>query len=193
MTHRHETASDEVVHLGTRGFFVRDGFLGPTLARAVRDQAASMPLRPAGIRRSHTVDEQVRSDELCWLTGDEAQGPMLEAVACFEALMKSVNEAAWLGLRSFDLQLAHYAPGAKYVRHLDAFPGQDNRRLTAIVYLNEGWVPAHGGQLELCVEPKVFVEPVIDRLVVFRSELIEHEVHEARADRWALTAWFSAR
>jgi len=193
MRHRHVELAAEVEALGSRGFFVRDGFLGHSLAHRVRQEAARQPLRRAGIRKEGALADDVRTDEIAWLTAEDSQGALAEAVACFSTLMNEVNEAAWLGLRRFDLQLARYQPGAKYVRHRDAFPGQDNRRLTAIVYLNEGWTEAQGGQLQLFVDPPVRVEPVLDRLVVFRSELVEHEVLEAHAERWALTAWYSAR
>ena len=183
----------EVEQLGEVGWFSRDSFLGETLARDVRAQASAMPLRRAGIRRSAEVDDEVRSDELAWISASETTGALREASARFDALMHAVNVAAWLGLRAFDLQLARYQAGAKYVRHRDAFPGDDNRRLTAIVYLNDGWLPAHGGVLRLHVEPPVDLEPRLDRLVVFRSERIEHEVIAARAERWALTAWYSAK
>ncbi len=184
---------DEVVQLGTQGFFTRPSFLGVELAGRVLDEAHRLPLRRAGIRRSHELDDAVRTDELAWLTRDETTGALAEAVARFEALMQSLNESAWLGLRTFDLQVAHYPPGAHYARHFDAFPGQDNRRVTAIVYLNPTWTPADGGRLKLHVEPPVEIEPTMDRLLVFRSEQVEHEVIEAHADRWALTAWYSAR
>ena len=183
----------EVEQLGSQGFFTRASFLGPELALRVLTEARTIPLRRAGIRRSHQLDETVRSDALAWLTKDETSGALSIAVTHFERLMHELNEAAWLGLRTFDLQLARYAPGAHYARHRDAFPGQDNRRITAIVYLNPLWVPEHGGQLLLHVEPPFELEPTLDRLVVFRSELVEHEVLPARADRWALTAWYSAR
>ena len=39
----------------------------------------------------------------------------------------------------------------------------------------------------------VDVEPVLDRLLVFQSERVEHEVLPARAPRWAVTAWFRPR
>lgn len=139
------------------------------------------------------INETVRSDEHAWLTAEETSGALAEAVRAFTTLRDVLNESAYLGLRAFDLQLARYAPGAKYVKHRDAFPGQENRRLTAIVYLNEGWTERDGGELELCVDPPVRVQPILDRLVVFRSELIEHQVLEAHAERWALTAWYSGR
>ncbi|MFT3708911.1 MAG: 2OG-Fe(II) oxygenase [Archangium sp.] len=196
MTHRHEPhdlLSGMAESLGERGFFVANGFLGVELARAVRAQVGSVELKRAGIKRSAQLDDGVRTDEIAWLSSEESTGALAEAVKRFDALRLQVNELAWLGLRSFELQLAKYAPGAHYVRHRDAFPGQDNRRLTAIVYLNEGWAPRDGGELELFVEPEPLrVQPTLDRLVVFRSELVEHQVLEARAERWALTAWYSA-
>ncbi len=150
-------------------------------------------MRRAGLRRGHELDDSVRSDELAWLTREETTGALAEAVEHFEALMQLLNEAAWLGLRTFDLQVAHYSPGTHYARHFDAFPGQDNRRVTAIVYLNPRWTPPDGGLLRLHLTPPLDVQPKSDRLVVFRSEVVEHEVLEAHADRWALTAWYSAR
>ena len=39
--------------------------------------------------------------------------------------------------------------GARYVRHLDAFEGGTNRRLTCLYYMNKNWQPEHGGQLRL--------------------------------------------
>ena len=182
----------EVEQLGTHFFFTRKFFLGEAVAGKIRAEAQNLPLNRAGIGRDHRLDDSVRSDELAWLTPQSATGALAEAVTAFDSLMESLNEQAWLGLRSFDLQLAHYAPGSRYARHRDAFPGQDNRRITAIVYLNPGWEPAHGGQLRLHLQPPLDLEPTLDRLIVFRSEVVEHEVLEARAERWALTAWYSA-
>lgn len=189
MTLRHVDFAGEAAALGRDGFFVRDGFFGLQLAREVRAQAEVTPLRRAGIRRAAQIDDAVRSDEIAFLTSDQASGALATAVGCFTELMDVLNREAFVGLRSFDLQLARYGPGAKYVRHRDAFPGQGNRRVTAIVYLNEGWVPAHGGELKL-FEPDTVIAPVMDRLVVFLSEKIEHEVLESRAERFALTAWY---
>lgn len=179
--------------MGTFGFFTRPSFLGPDLAQRVRAQASREPMQPAGIRSGHELDREVRTDETAWLTAQDSTGGFSEAVGHFSDLMAPLNEAAWLGLRSFDLQLAHYGPGGHYLRHRDAFPGQDHRRVTAIVYLNDGWVPADGGALRLHLEPPSDIAPTIDRLVIFRSEVVEHEVLPSHADRWALTAWFSAR
>ncbi len=194
-----ELRPTDVEALGTRGFFVREGLLGVDLARRAREEAVGLleagELKRAGVRRGgdHALDEVVRGDSIGWLD-DSATGALLEVWSRFEALRVQLNESAYLGLRRTELQLAHYpATGAGYQRHLDAFPGDDNRRMTAIVYLNDDWRPEHGGKLRVFVEPPLEVEPRLDTSVVFRSALIEHEVLPSFHDRFAITAWFSAR
>ncbi|MBF5042440.1 2OG-Fe(II) oxygenase [Aggregicoccus sp. 17bor-14] len=195
------TLSDaEVQALGEQGYFVRPAFLGEAAALRVREAALARAgeLAPAGVRRGadRRVEAQTRQDLIAWL--ETAPGTVLgEAFDAFRQLGDEVSRAAYLGLGRFDVQLALYpGEGARYVRHRDAFPGAagDNRRLTAILYLNPAWEPAHGGQLRLFTEAgPVDAEPVLDRLVVFLSERLEHEVLPSHAPRLALTAWFYGR
>ncbi|RKH19671.1 2OG-Fe(II) oxygenase [Corallococcus sp. CA047B] len=192
----------EVEALGSHGYFMRDAFLGETRALAVRDAALARvqagTLRPAGIRRGadHALDTSVRGDHIEWvLPGADAE---LEALwNHFRSLGEAVSASAYLGLGRFDVQLACYpGGGAHYARHRDAFPGQSNRRLTAIWYANAGWAPTDGGLLRLYPEDTsapLDVAPVLDRLVVFLSERLEHEVLPSHARRLALTAWFYGR
>jgi hypothetical protein len=108
-------------------------------------------------------------------------------------------------------QLAYFdGNGARYVRHRDASApprrgsGEASARcLTAILYLNHGWKRAHGGCLRLhlstnsngerrgSAQPTTFwdVEPVFNRLVIFRSAELEHEVLPTAGARFALTSW----
>src|SRR3954451_11879289 len=148
---------DEVRALGEQGAFVRDGFLGEARALAALEQARTLraqgQLRAAGIRKAGTLDTSVRNDELAWLE-PSVGGALAGAVAAFEELREALVRDAWLCLGRFHLQLPHYpGQGARYVRHRDAFAGGENRRVTAILYLNAGWEPAHGGQLRLFLEP----------------------------------------
>jgi SM-20-related protein len=185
--------------LGTSGFTWGTGLLGEGLARRAHVEAVSLrstgALRRAGVRRGtdHAVDEVVRGDSITWIDR-EASGALGEVFERFEALRQELNEGAYLGLRRIELQLAHYpGTGAGYQRHRDAFPGDDNRRLTAIVYLNPEWRPAHGGTLSVFTEPPQTIEPRLDTYALFRSALVEHEVNPSFSDRFAITAWFSAR
>lgn len=190
-------SSRDIETLGETGFVVGQGFLGPSLATAAHARAvehlAAGQLARAGVRRGadHQLDDTVRGDSIEWL--DEL-GDFSDVWRRFDDLRLQLNELGFLGLRRCELQLAHYpATGAGYQRHRDAFPGDDNRRITAIVYLNPVWKPEHGGQLTVFVDPPLTLEPRLDTFVVFRSELIEHEVRPSHADRFAITAWYSAR
>ncbi|HEX8705670.1 MAG TPA: 2OG-Fe(II) oxygenase [Myxococcaceae bacterium] len=193
-----ELSDEEIEALGTQGFFTRAAFLGEEQARAVHAEALVRvkqgTLRPAGIRRGadRAEDTSVRGDFITWVTPEE-RGPALGTLwAAFEALGRALSAGAYLGLGRFDLQLAHYpGEGARYVRHRDAFAGQANRRVTAIFYANPDWRPEHGGQLRLYLkEGTLEVAPTLDRLVVFLSERLEHEVLPTHAPRLALTAWY---
>ncbi|HVE86917.1 MAG TPA: 2OG-Fe(II) oxygenase [Myxococcales bacterium] len=186
---------EEIVQLGERGFFTRGAFLGEADARALAEEARRLAgesaYARAGVSRGadHRVDPAVRGDEVLWLE----PGRFPRAHAAFDRLRLELNAGAYLGLGRFDLQLARY-PGAGegYQRHRDAFTGgPGSRRLTAICYLNPDWRPEHGGLLRLHLpEGPVDVAPSLDRLVVFRSEVVEHQVLPVRAPRFAATAWY---
>ncbi len=185
----------EIIQLGEQGYFLRDAFLGEAEARALAEAAERLSgegaFTPAGVGRGADLRQEpgIRGDEICWLSPDQ-----LPAVhAAFDRLRQELNSGAWLGLGRFDVQLARYAgAGEGYQRHRDAFAGgPGSRRLTATWYLNPGWRPEHGGVLRLHLPAgPLDVEPRLDRLVVFRSEQVEHEVLPARAPRYAATAWY---
>jgi SM-20-related protein len=176
---------DEVSALGERGLFVRENFAGGQAARRAREIVEQLELREAGVGRERTQVTSVRGDRIAWM---EPRGEIHDR---FEALRLELNHDAWLGLERFDVQAARYHAGAAYAPHRDAFRGGPSRRVTAIWYLNEGWVPAHGGLLRLHLDGGAHdVEPTLDRLLVFLSEKIEHEVLPAAATRVALTAWY---
>lgn len=192
---------EEIQSLGERGWFTRASFLGEEAARAIHAEVKARVeaglLRPAGIRRGadHTLDRATRGDFITWVTPEE-QGPAIRQLReAYVALGEALSAEAYLGLGRFDLQLGWYPGGGeRYARHFDAFPGQSNRRVTALYYLNPDWTPAQGGLLRLFPEGgPVEVEPTLDRLVVFLSERIEHEVLPAYGPRLALTAWYYGR
>lgn len=182
----------EVENLGGRGWISREDFSGAAeVARVATAYEAEGQFVPAGVSRGHLQDTVVRNDSLRWVSADDV---LLRGLfATFEALRLELNEGAWLGLHRFELQLAHYKPGGHYARHRDALQGVNNRRVTAIVYLNPIWTLADGGQLRLFCEPAVDIEPRLGRLVVFMSEKVEHEVLSSAATRLAATAWYYGR
>ena len=99
--------------------------------------------------------------------------------------------------RPFPPRLSFYAAAtrARFERHVDN-EGGDPRVLTAVYYLNGGraWDPgADGGALRLTAPATgadVDVAPNLNRVVVFWSRLVAHEVRPALRDRFAASMWF---
>lgn len=185
----HLTDAD-VLALGERRALCFDGVLGAARVDAIRRDALALfeagGLRPAGIGRAATRTPEVRNDHILWLDGD---GLFADVLALFESLRRQLGELAYLGARTIEAQLAVYTPGLGYTRHCDAIVGSSARRMTLIYYAND-WQPGDGGELELHEQDSVRVlEPVGDRLLVFRPEL-EHAVRPiARGVRVAISGW----
>ncbi len=182
--------------LTSSGFFFRDGFLTPDAAVGIRAEALSLVsrgrLRAAGFGREGKTDVKVRGDKLCWMEKSTAGPGVRSLMLSFEKIRRTVNRELYLGVSRYEMQLAHYAPDSMgYTKHLDAFRGGPNRRLTAIYYLNPTWKPGDGGELALYLPGgELRVEPINNRLLVFLAEEVEHAVLPVGADRLALTAWF---
>jgi SM-20-related protein len=184
-----------VRELGAGETLVFDGVLGAELARAVagaltRDDAG---LTPAAVGRGgeRQLDPELRGDRTRWVERDE-NALCVPLWALFDRVGAELRERAWLGVRDVEVQLALYpGGGARYVAHRDAFAGGGRRRATAVYYLNEAWRPQDGGELRVRTPSgERDVEPVLDRLVLYLAEAVEHEVLPTRAPRWAATAWY---
>lgn len=157
------------------------------------DHLGSDDFERAGIGRAQDQmhNDFVRRDEIHWL---ERTDPVeAQWLAWVDSLRDYLNRRLFLGLFSYEAHFAHYAPGAFYKRHVDAFRGQANRVLSTVLYLNEGWQHADGGQLVLYpehgTEPLARVEPAMGTLAIFLSEEFPHEVLPAARHRYSIAGW----
>lgn len=80
--------------------------------------------------------------------------------------------------------------------HYDS-PGNrtDTRRLTVLLYLNSGWRADDGGEMVLqpWLQRRVKVAPVMNRLLIFRSDRLLHRVEPSHTRRVCLTMWLHGR
>ena len=183
---------------------VRDGwalehdFLPPAaiaaLARRLRRHAGCGRLRPARIGGPGrvTVAPSERGDQILWIEPPLAR-PESELLDALELLRLELNASLALGAFSLECHYALYAPGARYVRHLDRSPYGRERVLSFALYLNRSWTPSDGGALVLYGDPPWSVLPQAGTLIVFQSERFEHEVEPARRERLSVAGWFSRR
>jgi SM-20-related protein len=173
---------------------VRDGLLGDVSAQAAvcASIAHVTALRLATVGRSRRLDPSIRTDAIGWID-DDVDPRFSPLLALFEVLRGELNERAYLGLTQTEVQLGHYGVGGTYARHRDAFAGGPGRVITAIWYANPGWQVAHGGCLRVWDPDQRAVEPLLDRLIVFRSDTVSHEVELCHSERFAITAWYRPR
>ncbi|QYJ84575.1 2OG-Fe(II) oxygenase [Shewanella mesophila] len=157
-------------------------------------QMDTAEFKPAAIGRQkdQQVVEAIRSDRICWL--DRTMDFASPYFDWSEQLRLAINRYFFLGLFDYETMFAYYEPGAFYKRHVDAFKGQSNRKLTSILYLNREWQQGDGGELLMYRHdesaPFEIVEPRFGTMVIFLSELFPHEVCQSHKDRYSLTGWY---
>jgi SM-20-related protein len=179
-----------------QGFSINHHALPAELTRSLVHHLhnTKVPFDNAGIGRAanYQQNERIRSDEICWITGDSLAGRHWLKWAA--ALQTHLNRRLFLGLFSFESHFAHYLPGAFYRRHLDAFKGEANRILSLVVYLNPDWESDQGGELVLYCRADdaqgTRILPSWATVVVFLSEDFPHEVLPAVRDRYSIAGWF---
>jgi len=148
----------------------------------------------AGIGReqNHQLNQFVRRDRIHWL--DMSCQPTQFYLAWAERLRCYLNRELFLGLFDYECHYSHYPDGAFYKKHLDAFQGNSNRRLSSVLYLNPAWQPGDGGELLIyAADDSTVIEsvqPSFGRMVIFLSEEFPHEVLPTRSSRYSLTGWY---
>jgi len=189
--------------LAEQGWHVQPCFLPEALVGQLRSECRARDtaggVHAAGVGSGQAqVMSETRGDRILWLeTGDPS--PAVQAyLAEMEGLRSAVNAAFYMGLVELEAHFAAYPAGAFYRRHLDRFKDDDRRSLTAIVYLNEDWTEADGGQLRFWPDEAGEGEPIEilptgGTLVTFLSDRFWHEVLPAHRQRLAITGWFKRR
>ncbi|MDB6145786.1 MAG: 2OG-Fe(II) oxygenase [Pseudomonas sp.] len=166
------------------------------LAAECRRRSAEGELAPAGVGRgsAQEVRESVRGDRIQWLEAGEVEA-CDRYLELMDELRQALNRDLFLGLEDFESHFALYPPGAFYLKHLDRFRDSDRRTVSTVLYLNQDWLPEHGGQLRMYLGDDVEhdVQPVGGSLVVFLSGDIPHEVLASNRERLSLTGWFRRR
>lgn len=186
--------------LAEHGWSQQNIFLPLDLTRALaaecRKRAAEGELAPAAVGRGpfSEIREGIRGDHIQWI--DPGQAEACDSyLSLMNSLREAINRGLFLGLEDFESHFAMYPPGAFYLKHVDRFRDDDRRMVSAVVYLNDAWLPEHGGQLRMYLDNDRVqdVQPIGGCLVVFLSGEVPHEVLPSTRDRLSLTGWFRRR
>ncbi|MEI8658699.1 2OG-Fe(II) oxygenase [Vibrio sp. Hal054] len=179
--------------IAEKGWYVWDGFLPLEQVKLLKN-CASDDWQRARIGRNEDTQRasEIRRDKIQWLDSDMGQ-PVQDYLERMEFIRREVNRSLFLGLFEYEAHFAQYEVGDFYKKHLDAFRGNESRKLTTVFYMNEDWRDTNGGELkvyDLNDQPIQTIAPIAGRLVVFLSEQFPHEVLPAHAKRYSIAGWF---
>lgn len=183
-----------VDELSCNDYVVIDNFLDTSTYLEVREFFLSKLnyFAQAGIGAldKNAVHTEIRGDYTFWLTKERDT----EIAAFWEVVDQAIqvfNRYCFLSLSGYEFHFANYPPGGHYTKHLDQFKNRNNRTISFIVYLNEGWQKGDGGELEIFKPDysSFLVEPLAGRCVLFKSDVVPHAVLKSYKDRYSLTGW----
>ncbi|MFK8057227.1 MAG: 2OG-Fe(II) oxygenase [Saprospiraceae bacterium] len=183
----------------TNSYGVCDDFLTPELLASLRTRLhtlyAEQEMKAAGVGRATGFREsaEIRGDVIHWLEAkvDPAEDELL---AQLQSFVEHLNRTCFAGINTQEFHFALYPAGSRYRRHLDQFKSDSGRLFSMVLYLNEEWQDADGGQLRVYPtdHPQgLDVYPQAGRAVFFRADELEHEVIPApNRERMSIAGWF---
>lgn len=152
-----------------------------------------------GNRVNENIIKSIRGDYIFWI--DEFAESTSENVFFSKVndLVAYLNRTCFLGILHKEFHYAYYPKGTFYKRHLDTFQNDDRRKLSMVFYLNdEDWEKDFGGELVIYKqlegkEEEIVITPLAGRVVIFESQLLEHEVKPVSHPRLSITGWLKTR
>lgn len=170
----------------------------PALIQGLRQNlyryAAEGEMHPAGIGRrfDYQKNTEVRGDLVRWIDIDDGNPFEVELLQIIDRFIQHLNSTCYTSLNDYEFHYASYEPGSFYKRHLDQFKNEKGRKFSFVIYLNDGWDESEGGKLSLYLDEERIdsVYPVGGRIVFFKSDEMEHEVHPApNRSRISIAGW----
>lgn len=152
-----------------------------------------------GNKTNENIEKSVRGDFILWINEADAGDAEHIFFKKINSLIEYLNKTCFLGILQKEFHYALYPEGTFYKRHLDTFQNDDRRKLSLVCYLNdEDWKPENGGELVIYKEENGLkiaknIYPLPGKLVIFESQLLEHEVKLVKTKRLSITGWLKTR
>lgn len=148
-----------------------------------------------GNQFNELIVKTIRGDFISWIDESKATEEELPFFSSIETFTNYLNRTCFLGIRKREFHYALYPEGTFYKRHLDTFQNDDSRKLSIVCYLNdEDWLPEFGGELVIYKpEEEISIFPLKGRMVIFESQILEHEVKPVKRERLSITGWLKTR
>ena len=186
-------------------YSIVEGFFGlqevKSLRSSLMDKYEEDNFKKAAIgnHTNEVIEKAIRGDFILWLNEAQAGPAERQFFQKINDFVDYLNRTCFLGILHKEFHYALYPEGTFYKRHLDTFQNDDRRKLSCVCYLNEqDWKPEYGGELVIYTDdngvevPKI-IYPIPGRVVIFESQVLEHEVKPVKTERLSITGWLKTR
>lgn len=180
-------------------FFTADEVTGLRNALKAKYEEDLFKKSAIGNLSNEKVVSAVRGDFILWLDEVNAEGTERMFFNKLQDFTQYLNRTCFMGIAKQEFHYALYPEGTFYKRHLDTFNNDSSRRLSVVCYLNdEDWKPEYGGELTIYfndngTETGKDIYPLPGRVVIFESQVLEHEVKPVKQPRLSITGWLKTR
>jgi SM-20-related protein len=175
---------------------ISNHFLSDQLANHLKNNlldlygAKKLVLAGIGNENKLSFNENVRTDSIFWLDRKHENQYENEFFDQIEEFIKYLNRTCFAGITGYEFHYSLYEIGSFYKKHLDQFKDNSNRKYSMISYLNEDWLLADGGELQIFqLNNDQKISPNQGKTIFFQSNELEHEVMVTHKRRMSVTGW----
>lgn len=173
-------------------------FIGPSTVIGLRNNIQDLSdlgnMKPSGFgnKIDFQKDKTIRGDKINWIGEESTNKFELIYLKKIEKFIAHLNRTCFTSIKNYESHYATYEKRSFYKRHLDQFKNEKGRKYSIVLYLNQDWKEEDGGILSLYPNEKkqINISPLGGRMVLFRSDEMEHEVHASfTRDRSSIAGW----
>lgn len=169
------------------GFIVIDDCFDVNFFQALQKESGLIDYQAANLTQGERITS-IRGDSTRWI--DERCPIGMQYLQAINELAQFFNQTLYTGIRRSEAHYARYPAGFGYQWHSDNPQGRDERVLSAVFYLNEGWGAHDGGEIVVIDQhdTQQQLQPQGNRLVIFNSNLV-HQVAITHRERFSIATW----
>ena len=149
-------------------------------------------MKTAGIgnTKGSNTNSLIRKDKIFWLDKNHDNAAENLFFVLIESFIKHLNRTCYAGITSYEFHYALFETGSFYKKHIDQFSNDSKRKYSFILYLNDNWKEADGGELRVYhTDSFEDIQPKSATCVFFKSNHLEHEVLISQAPRMSIAGW----
>ena len=172
------------------GFFEKSTCIGLRNLLLKKEQAGVFKKANIGNKVNEKEALAIRSDKISWIENASENEFEKSFNSQVDDFCTYLNRTCYTGIKDWEFHYALFEKGAFYKRHIDRFKNDNSRKYSVVTYLNQDRKVDDGGALVIYTDQgAITILPEWGRTVIFKSDLLEHEVMVSKKDRLSVTGW----